>query len=51
MHGDGAKVVPCELITFDYTHQHITGNVDIDMPRFVRSLYYHDYGRAVTRVW
>ena len=20
-HGDGAKVVPCELITFDYTHQ------------------------------
>ena len=32
-HCDGAKVVPCELITFDYTHQHITGNVD--MPRFV----------------
>ena len=34
-HGDGAKVVTCELITFDYTHQHITGNVD--MPCFARS--------------
>ena len=25
---DGAKVVPCGLITFDHTHQHITGNVE-----------------------
>ena len=47
-HCDGAKVVPCELISFEYTHQHITGNVD--MSRFVRSIYC-DYGRAVTRVW
>ena len=45
-HYDGAKVVPCELITFDYTHQHITGNVDT--PPSVRSLY---HGRVVTRLW
>ena len=31
-------VVLVVLVTFDYTHQHITGNVD--MPRFVRSIYY-----------
>ena len=46
LHCDGAKVVPCELITFDYTHQYITGNVD--MPCFVQSL---DYGHSMTRVW
>ena len=46
-HCDSEKVVPCELITFDYTQQQITKNVD--MSPFVRSLYYH-YGRVVTRV-
>ena len=44
-HGDGAKVVSL-WINYFWLYTPITGNVDI--PRFVRSLY---YGRAVTRVW
>ena len=47
-HCDGAKVVPCELITFDLYSTTYYRKCRVDMPTFFRSLY---NGRVATRMW